>query len=140
MAIPPMDLDSVGYIYALEAVGAHFLLHQHSPCLSIPTDSNNPNLIHIKVGRTNDIHHHLHKHWQSCPSMHYKLLGSYPPIGREPNCNLIPFCDHPEHLIHTELTDLAVDLYPAGQYMPRHKCKDCKSFVKAKHRSGSPCR
>ena len=124
-----MDLDSAGYMYTLEVVGMHFLLHQRSPYLSIPTDSNNLNLIHIKVSRTNNVHHCFHEHQQSCLSMHHKLLGSYLPIGQELNCNLVPFCDHLEHLIHTELTNLVVDLYPASQYTPQHKCKDCKSFI-----------
>ena len=129
MTIPPADSDRAGFIYALEVAGAHLLLHHRDLCLSVSTDAKNPHLIHIKVGRTNDIQRRLREHRRTCPSMRHKLLGFYPPARQGPDPGDVPFCDRLERLVHIELTDLAVTSNPARQQTLRWKCKDCKSSV-----------
>ncbi|KAI1789211.1 hypothetical protein LXA43DRAFT_893348 [Ganoderma leucocontextum] len=95
------DFDGPGYIYALELIGnAH------------------PDLIRIKLGRTNDVARRLWEHRRCCPSSHQVLLGQ---------TGLVPYCDRLERLIHVELTDRAAQSNPAGRTAPRTRCTDCYS-------------
>lgn len=83
----------------------------------VRSDSANPDLIHIKVGRTNNLHRRLLEHRRYCPSLTHRLLGYYPVAVR--------YCDRLERLVHTELTDLAAHSYVTGRNQPNPCCPDC---------------
>ncbi|KAI1781998.1 hypothetical protein LXA43DRAFT_1104962 [Ganoderma leucocontextum] len=61
MRTPPRDGDNSGYIYGLQI-----------------EDTNNPKLVHIKVGRTNKMNRRTAEHLHLCPSGRPLLLGYYP--------------------------------------------------------------
>ncbi|KAI1786179.1 hypothetical protein LXA43DRAFT_898469 [Ganoderma leucocontextum] len=106
----PAKSDGPGYIYALEL-----------------QDDAHLDLVHIKVGRTNDIARRLSEHRRRCPSFEPFLLGHYPAKARLRASYLVPYCDLLERLVHLELTDLAVKAHPAGGTTPHTRCVDCGS-------------
>ncbi|KAI1784428.1 hypothetical protein LXA43DRAFT_901664, partial [Ganoderma leucocontextum] len=95
------DFDGLGYIYALELM-----------------DNAHPDLIRIKLGRTNDVARRFWEHRRRCPSSNQVLLG---------HTGLVPYCDRLECLIHVELTDRAAQSYPPARTAPRTRCTDCNS-------------
>ncbi|KAI1786477.1 hypothetical protein LXA43DRAFT_897882, partial [Ganoderma leucocontextum] len=104
----PAKSDGPGYIYALEL-----------------QDDAHPDLVHIKVGRMNDIARRLSEHHCRCPLFEPFLLGHYPAKARLRASCLVPYCDLLERLVHLELTDLAVKSHPAGGTTPHARCVDC---------------
>ncbi|KAI1785496.1 hypothetical protein LXA43DRAFT_899781, partial [Ganoderma leucocontextum] len=107
MRRPSAKSDRSGYIYALQLA-----------------DRARPELVHIKVGRTNDIARRLAQHRRRCPSFKPSLLGRYPWYTGP---DLIPYCDRVERLVHVELSELAAKSYPPGRNAPRARCADCGS-------------
>lgn len=112
--------DGPGFIYALKWIGESF--SDFVPICFATTrsllDHSDPDLIRIKVGRSNDVARRLSEHRRRCPSARPILLGR--------SC-LSPHCDRLERLIHVELADRAAQSYPAGRTAPLAKCKDCMS-------------
>ena len=95
-----------------------------SPTSRIP-DNTRPDLIHIKVGRTNDVLSRLSQHRRNCPTFMPILLGFYPPAGSTRSADPPQYCDRLERLVHDELADLSANSYPTGRNAPRPACADC---------------
>ena len=114
---PVADSDTAGYIYALELMGKLFTVFSFPAATDLRVDNARPDLIHIKVGRTNDIARRLREHRRNCPSFRPILLG---------HTAVAPYCDQLERLVHLELTDLAAQSYPPGRNAPRTCCQDCQ--------------
>ncbi|KAM5534195.1 hypothetical protein V8D89_012102 [Ganoderma adspersum] len=109
--------DRPGFIYALTWIGESFrgLFPIRFATTRSLLDHNDPNLIRIKVGWSNDVARRLSEHRRRCPSVWPILLGC--------SC-LSPHCDRLERLIHVELADRAAQSYPAGRTALLAKCKD----------------
>lgn len=91
-----------------------------------PSDLARPDLIHIKVGRSNDVARRLCEHRRRCPSFNQRLLGYYPQTHVASTTSTVAYCDRLERLVHIELADLAAQSYPAGRCTPRPSCVDCQ--------------
>ncbi|KAI1785007.1 hypothetical protein LXA43DRAFT_900698, partial [Ganoderma leucocontextum] len=110
MQRPVGGSDCPGYIYALEL----------DACTR-------PDLIRIKVGRSNNVMLRLSQHRRRCPSLKHSLLGSFP-SGPPSLCAVaVPYCDRLERLVHIELADLSAKSHPAGRTAPRTRCPDCRA-------------
>ena len=89
------------------------------------SDPTRPDLVRIKVGRSKNVKIRLNQHRGRCPSLRYKLLGSYPSRSGSLNAVPAPKCDRVERLVHIELADLSSNSYPPGRSAPPFKCRDC---------------
>ncbi|KAI1794780.1 hypothetical protein LXA43DRAFT_882957 [Ganoderma leucocontextum] len=127
MRKPPSAGDEAGFIYGLQI-----------------EDINNPDLVHIKVGRTNAMNRRMAEHLHKCPSGRPLLLGYYPRPHGAAQAELslarikpgvkVPFADMLEELVHLELADIASNALPSGAVKPgerrgvnrrRRPCVDC---------------
>ena len=126
MVQAPLDSDDVGFIYALEVTGMSFVSVLFATYIATFPVGTRPDLIQVKVGRTNDVARRFREHRHRCPSLDYKLLGYYPPIAPPPSSPVVRYCDRLERLVHIELADLAANSYPAGRTATRNKCADCQ--------------
>ncbi|KAI1796703.1 hypothetical protein LXA43DRAFT_879118 [Ganoderma leucocontextum] len=127
MRTPPRNGDTAGYIYGLQI-----------------EDPANPEVVHIKVGRTNALNRRMAEHLHNCPSGRPILLGYYPRQRGADQAELslarirpgmkVPFAGMLEDLVHLELADMAANALPSGAVIPgerlgvnkrRSTCVDC---------------
>ena len=111
------------HLWASNPRYAHVRYSLRHACSSI-LDDNNPDLVHIKVGRTNTMNHRTAEHFHNCPSGKPLLLDYYPRPASASQAKLslarikpgvkVPFADMLEELIHIELTDIAANTLPSG--------------------------
>lgn len=118
--------DGPGYIYALELAGTCCgkWTSQRIPTF-LRIDASRPDLIHIKVGRSIDVHTRFNHHRNRCPSSQQKLLGQYPSPVRPPQAIGVKYCDRLERLVHIELAELSAKSYPPARGSPCQPCVDC---------------
>lgn len=125
MVQAPLDSDKEGFIYALEVTGMSAIFIFYTTYIFPLPVGNQPGLIEVKVGRTNDVKRRLLEHRRRCPALNYKLLGYYPSTAPSPSSALVRYCDRLERLVHIELADFAANSYPAGRNACRGKCANC---------------
>lgn len=92
-------------------------------------DPTRPDLVHIKVGRTNDVRRCLYEHCRRCPTSKYKLLGHYPQVISRTTPSSVPYCDRLERLVHVELTDISARSHPPSRTAHRGRCTDCEHHL-----------
>ena len=123
---PPLDSDRPGCIYALELAGMFLHASLQSTRRRPFQDHNHPDLIHVKVGRTDDLRRRFYEHRRRCPSFNQKVLGYYPAASPILSTPSIQYCNRLERLVHIELTDLSASSYSVGRNVPHPKCTDCQ--------------
>ena len=144
----PSRADEPGYIYAFRVHG-RLSFYSYFSVLSLSPDTSRPDIIRIKVGRTNDIVRRYKEHRRHCPSLRPTLLGYYPSNG-ENRLDLAAGRLRPnkktrsshllERVVHRELTDVAIHapyLSPngasgglrLGAAQTHHACKSCKCVL-----------
>ena len=96
MGQAPLGSDGLGYIYALEVAGMLSFFVLQTTYNVPPPVGTRPDLIQVKVGRTNDVGRRFLEHRRNCPSLDYKLLGYYPPVAQSPSSPLVQYCDRLE--------------------------------------------
>ena len=118
MGKAPSDSDEAGYIYAFEIRGKRSRSFEISLMCSWSSDLENPNVLHLKVGRAKTLNARLSKWDKQCGSKEQVLYGWWPEGMRRDAADLFKgrvnpgerakFSHRLERLIQLELADLVM--------------------------------